>query len=80
MITDTLATLSDSPGCYRMLDAAGKPLYVGMARNLRRRVAAYTKPERQPQRIARMISLTRAMEIVETATEVEGTSFRNQSD
>ena len=71
VITDTLATLSDSPGCYRMLDAAGKPLYVGMARNLRRRVAAYTKPERQPQRIARMISLTRAMEIVETATEVE---------
>ena len=71
VIEGVLRSLPEAPGCYRMLGAEGEALYVGMARNLRKRVAAYTRPERQPHRIARMVSLVRSMEIVETATEVE---------
>jgi len=66
-----LATLPGSPGVYRMLGERGEALYVGKARNLRKRVANYTKPDKQPIRLQRMIAATRAMEFVTTHTEVE---------
>ena len=59
------------PGCYRMLGADGEVLYVGKARSIRKRILAYTTPERQPTRIARMISQTVSMVFVTTETEAE---------
>ena len=64
-------TLSDAPGVYRMLDESGKVLYVGKANNLSKRVASYTRPDKLPMRLKRMISETRKMEFVETHTELE---------
>lgn len=64
-------TLPPAPGVYRMLDGAGAPLYVGKAKNLKKRVASYTQPERQSLRILRMIALTRSMEFAVTHTEAE---------
>ncbi len=66
-----LRTLPGSPGVYRMLDRKGDALYVGKARNLRRRVAAYTQVGKQPLRLLRMIAATRSMEFVVTRSEVE---------
>ena len=54
-----------------MLNEDGTALYVGKARNLRKRVSTYANPHRQSTRIARMISETRALEIVTTHTEAE---------
>src|SRR5271166_5189783 len=59
------------PGVYRMMGAEGEVLYVGKARSIKKRVAAYITPERQPTRIARMISQTRAMVFVTTESEAE---------
>ncbi len=42
------------PGVYRMIGAEGEVLYVGKARSIKKRIAAYMAPERQPSRIARM--------------------------
>lgn len=64
-------TLSDKPGVYRMLSEKGDVLYVGKAKNLIRRVASYTRPDKLPMRLKRMISETRSMEIIETHTELE---------
>jgi excinuclease ABC subunit C len=53
-----------------MLDVDGKVLYVGKARNLRRRVDSYARPNLEP-RIARMVERTASMEVVATRTENE---------
>ncbi|MGO1081197.1 excinuclease ABC subunit UvrC [Inquilinus sp. CA228] len=66
-----LRTLPSSPGVYRMLDEAGNALYVGKARNLKKRVFAYTQTGKQPARLLRMIADTVAMEFVVTRSEVE---------
>ena len=60
-----------SPGCYRMLGSDGEVLYVGKARSIKKRIAAYTTPERQSTRIARMIAQTVSMVFVTTETEAE---------
>ena len=65
------AKLPNTPGVYRMLDAAGEVLYVGKARRLKARVANYTRPTGLTSRIVRMISRTAAMEFISTRTETE---------
>jgi excinuclease ABC subunit C len=71
VIADYLTRLPNAPGVYRMIAGDGDVLYVGKAANLKKRVAAYTKPYDQPARIARMIANTVSMEFVQTASEVE---------
>ncbi len=66
-----LKTLPSSPGVYRMLNAAGDALYVGKARNLKRRVTSYTQTDRLPMRLKRMVAETQSLEVVVTHTEVE---------
>ena len=63
--------LPESPGVYRMFDAEGNVLYVGKARSLRARVAAYTSYTGHVLRIQRMISATASMMFVVTRTETE---------
>jgi excinuclease ABC subunit C len=61
-----------SPGVYRMLNAANDVLYVGKAKNVRKRLASYARVSApQPARILRMIAATATVEIVSTATETE---------
>ncbi len=71
VIRDYLKRLDDKPGVYRMLDARREVLYVGKARNLKKRVASYTKPNGQNARIARMIAATASMMFLTTETETE---------
>ncbi|HYM30903.1 MAG TPA: excinuclease ABC subunit UvrC [Candidatus Cybelea sp.] len=71
VIRQHLKTLPNRPGVYRMLDPAGAPLYVGKAKSLRKRVAAYAKPAGLSGRIHRMVMETAALEIITTHTEVE---------
>lgn len=66
-----LPGLPTSPGVYRMLNEAGDVLYVGKAKNIRKRVTSYANPNRQTIRIRRMIAQTVELEIVKTETEAE---------
>ena len=60
-----------SPGVYRMIAENGDVLYVGKAKNLRKRVASYTRLAGHVNRIARMISQTATMVFISVATETE---------
>jgi excinuclease ABC subunit C len=71
VIAKVVATLPLTPGVYRMLSVRGDVLYVGKAKSLKKRVVAYTRPDRMPLRLQRMIAETVSMEVVTTRTEVE---------
>jgi excinuclease ABC subunit C len=60
-----------APGVYRMIDAQGDVLYVGKAKNIKKRVTAYARPTGHDTRIARMIAATATLEFVSTKTETE---------
>ena len=70
-IATYLKSLDNSPGAYRMLDQKGAVLYVGKARNLKKRVSNYAKPTGHSGRIARMITETASMMFLTTRTETE---------
>jgi excinuclease ABC subunit C len=59
------------PGVYRMIDARGDVLYVGKAKNIKKRFAAYARPTGLDTRIERMVAQTRTAEFVVTRTETE---------
>ena len=56
VIADSAKLAPSSPGVYRMIDAKGDVLYVGKAKNIRKRIIAYTRPTGYEPRIERMIA------------------------
>src|SRR5215204_7044698 len=60
-----------APGVYRMLDGEGEVLYVGKAKNIRKRITSYTRATGHDTRIERVIGQTATVEFVTTATETE---------
>jgi len=70
-IRKALRTAPADPGVYRMLDMRGDPLYVGKAKNIRKRVASYVRTGQLTTRILRMVAATRSMEFLTTHTEAE---------
>ncbi|UNE53476.1 excinuclease ABC subunit UvrC [Bartonella machadoae] len=71
LIQEFVKHLPHKPGVYRMIDEKGDVLYVGKARNLKKRVSNYTREQGHNNRIARMIHATYHMEFVVTHTETE---------
>jgi len=61
---DFFRTLPEVPGVYLMCGATEGVLYVGKARNLRKRLASYrvANPERFPRRIIRLLHQVRRIE------------------
>ncbi len=73
-IREFLKALPDEPGIYIFRDAAGKVLYVGKAKSLRKRVTSYFRnsgPADGNIRIARMLKLVHDLEFMVTGTETE---------
>ena len=71
LISSRLKHLPNGPGIYQMIDATGKPLYVGKAKKLRSRISSYTRLRGLPERIRVMVARTANLEIISTHTEVE---------
>jgi len=71
-----LSTLTSRPGVYRMLDANGRVLYVGKAKNLHKRVSSYFY-RAQNLRVQTMVAQIRAIEVTVTHTEAEALLLEN---
>lgn len=66
-----LTDLPREPGIYRMLDSRRKVLYIGKARNLRKRVSSYFQRRPDSPRTQAMVVQIRDIEFVITASEAE---------
>ncbi len=73
-----LRTLTSQPGAYRMLDSRGGVLYVGKARNLKKRVSTYFRAKgHQEAKTRALMANTVRVEVTATHTETEALLLEN---
>jgi len=66
-----LKTLTHRPGCYRMLSSDGTVLYVGKAKDLKKRVSSYFGSKAHHPKTQALMNVTDSVDFTVTATELE---------
>lgn len=69
--------LPDSPGCYQYLNENGEIIYVGKAKNLKRRVYSYFSKEHQSRKTAMLVSKIRDIKYIVVNTEEDALLLEN---
>ncbi|MDH3634733.1 MAG: excinuclease ABC subunit UvrC [Gammaproteobacteria bacterium] len=72
-----LATVSSKPGVYRMIDRNDKVIYVGKAKNLKKRLSSYFRKTGLSTRIISLVNNIGSIEVINTRTESEALLLEN---
>ncbi len=72
-----LATVSSKPGVYRMIDQKDRVIYVGKAKNLKKRIASYFRASGLSTRIISLVNNIHRIEVTNTRTESEALLLEN---
>ena len=70
-LKNIVKNVPETSGIYKFTDKNEQTLYVGKAKNLRKRLTNYTQPERLNKRIARMVNLATKLDFIQTQNELE---------
>ncbi len=68
----------EKPGVYRMIDENEKVLYVGKAKNIKKRIVAYSRINQLPARLQRMVAQIRRMEFIIVESEAKALLLENE--
>jgi len=81
-LKEKIRRLPEGPGVYLMKDRLGSVLYVGKAKNLKKRVSSYFQPSRrfriEQPKIAAMLDLVVDFDIMEVRSESEAILFEGK--
>ena len=69
--------LPETPGCYQYLDASGKIIYVGKAKNLKRRVSSYFNKDQQTRKTQLLVKHIHDIRYVVVKTEEDALLLEN---
>ena len=76
-LKNIVAVLPESPGCYQYLDAGGTIIYVGKAKNLKRRVSSYFLNKNHPRKTQMLVSKIDDIKYVVVPTDEDALLLEN---
>lgn len=78
ILSQNIKNAPERPGVYRMIDESGKVLYVGKAKNIKKRIAAYSHIDKLPLRLQQMVAQIAKMEFVVVDNEAQALLLENE--
>ena len=69
--------MTSNPGVYKMYDSKSEIIYIGKAKNLKKRVSSYFRAGSHSNRIKRMISLIKKIDLTITKSEADALLLEN---
>ena len=77
-VKDKLKNLSQHPGVYQMLDKKAKVIYVGKAKNLKKRVSSYFSKQHSDGKTRVLVANIKDFEVIVTDTETQALLLENE--
>lgn len=76
-IQESLSVIPEKPGCYTYRDSAGVVIYVGKAKNLRKRVSSYFQKNHSDRKVRALIRAFATIEYMVVETELDALLLEN---